>query len=285
MLDFLQKNRLRLSIILVIVFLLVLLFSQINRSRSDNWYSSLVQIVAYPFLTTYKFVQNHVTSVWTHYVWLVDVQNENEQLTDRVRLLEAENAENREMRIHYRRLIGLMEFNRRDRNKKRFASVIIEIDKPFSRLLIINKGSRHGIKQNFAVVTPEGIVGKIQSVTPFQSVVQLITDSHSQFPVLVQQSRTKAMVYGSQDGSLQLKYIPRRLDLKENDMVVTSGLAGIFPKGLPVGRIQSTQKKSFELFQRVVLTPSANLGKIEEVAVIVKNVDSIHQPLFTDSSD
>jgi len=283
MLDFLQKYRLRLSIILIIGFLFVLLFTQIDRSRSDNWYSSLVQIISYPFLTTYQFVENHVTSMWSHYVWLVDVQKENKQLKTKVRMLEAEKAENREMRIHYQRLIGLMEFDRRDRNEKRFASVIVEIDKPFSRLLIINKGSRHGIKPNFAVVSPEGIVGKIQSVTPFQSVVQLITDSHSQFPILVQQSRTKAMVFGSQDGALQLKYIPRRLELKENDMVVTSGLAGIFPKGLAVGKIHSIQKKSFELFQRVVLTPSANLDKIEEVAVIVKNVDSIYQPLFTDS--
>jgi len=242
-----------------------------------------VQIVSYPFLSTYRFIENRVTRVWTHYVWLVDVQEENEKLKKKVSLLEAENAENREMRIHYRRLIGLMEFSRRDRNKKLFASVIVEIDKPFSNLLIIDKGSKHGIRRNFAVVSPEGIVGKIQSVTPFQSVVQLITDSHSQFPVLVQQSRTKAMVSGSQDGTLQLKHIPRRLDLSENDQVVTSGLAGIFPKGLSVGKIQSIQKKSFELFQRVVLTPAVNLGKIEEVAVIIKNVDSIHQPLFTES--
>ena len=285
MLDFLQKYRLRLSIILIVGFLLVLLFSQIDRSRSDNWYSSFVQVVSYPFLTTYKFIENRVISVWTHYLWLIDVQSENTLLKAKVRMLEAENAENREMRIHYRRLIGLMEFDRRDRNKKRFASVIVEIDRPFSRLLVIDKGSKHGIKPNFAVVSPEGIVGKIQSVTPFQSVVQLITDSHSQFPVLVQQSRTKAMVFGSQDGALQLKYIPRRLELKENDMVVTSGLAGIYPKGLAVGKVHSIQKKSFELFQRIILTPSANLDKIEEVAVIVKNVGSIHQPLFTDGVD
>jgi rod shape-determining protein MreC len=285
MLDFLQKYRLRLSIILIVGFLLVLLFSQIDRSRSDNWYSSFVQVVSYPFLTTYKFFENRVISVWTHYLWLIDVQSENTLLKTRVRMLEAENAENREMRIHYRRLIGLMEFDRRDRNKKRFASVIVEIDRPFSRLLVIDKGSKHGIKPNFAVVSPEGIVGKIQSVTPFQSVVQLITDSHSQFPVLVQQSRTKAMVFGSQDGALQLKYIPRRLELKENDMVVTSGLAGIYPKGMAVGKVHSIQKKSFELFQRIILTPSANLDKIEEVAVIVKNVGSIHQPLFTDGVD
>ena len=285
MLDFLQKYRLRLSIVLVIASLLLLLFSQIDRTRSNTWYSSLVQIIAYPVFSSYHFIEKRITSVWNHYIWLVGVQEENALMKEKVRLLEAESVENSEIRIRYDRLLKLMELDRRDRNRKLFASVVVEIEKPFSRLLIINKGSNHGVRPNFAVVSTEGIIGKIQSVTPFQSVVQLITDPHSQFPVLLQQSRTKAMVIGSEDGTLQLKYIPRRLELKESDKVVTSGLAGIFPKGLAVGKIDTIQKKSFELFQRVVLTPSAKMRKIEEVAVIVKNVENIHQPLFTEGAD
>ncbi|MCP4751670.1 MAG: rod shape-determining protein MreC [Proteobacteria bacterium] len=280
--DFFRKNRLRISVVLTFVVLSFYLIAQIDNPRSDNWFSALVQNISYPFQTSFHFIEIRLRKAWTHYIWLVDARQENDRLWKTVKSLEEENAKSREIRIKYRRMLDILEFKKRDPNRKIFAEVIVEIKKPFSRQLIINKGTNDGIRPNFAVVVPEGIVGKIQSSTSIQSVVQLISDSHSQFPVLIQRTRTKAMLHGSQDGTLRIRYIPRRLELLEKDEIVASGLAGIFPKGFPVGKITSINKKKFELFQSIVLTPSADLDRIEEVAVVLKSAYNIHQPLFTE---
>ncbi len=281
MLDFLQKNRRRISVIFLLVFFLIILISQTEKSRSDNWFSRFVQNVAYPFQSSFHYIETQVISFRDHYIWLVGVAEKNNELLLKVKQLEEQNAENREIRIAYQRLLALLEFRRKDPNEKVFAEVIVEIDKPFSRLLIINKGTEEGIRPNFGVVTPRGIVGKVQSATSIQSIVQLITDARTQFPVLIQRTRTKAMMK-VKDNQLVISQIPRRLELYENDRIITSGLAGIFPKGIPVGRIKQIEKKEFGLFQSVILSPAVELNKIEEVAVILRSVYSIHRPLFTD---
>ncbi len=281
MLDFLQKNRRRISVIFLLIFFLIILISQTKETRSDNWFSAFVQNIAYPFQSAFHFAETRISAVWTRYIWLIDAQQENKDLHQKVNQLEELNAENREIRIAYQRMLKLLEFKRKDPNQKVFAEVIVEIDKPFSKLLIINKGSDDGIRRNFGVMTPQGIVGKIQSVTSFQSVVQLITDTRTQFPVLIQRTRTKAMMH-VKDGKLIISKIPRRLELYENDRIVTSGLAGIFPKGFPVGRVKKIEKKEFGLFQSVILSPTVELNKLEEVVVILRSAYSIHRPLFTD---
>jgi rod shape-determining protein MreC len=90
------------------------------------------------------------------------------------------------------------------------------------------------------------------------------------------------MSYGSLDGIITLKRIPRRQEIFLDDQVVTSGLAGVFPKGFPVGKVKKVIKKQYGLFQSVTLTPTVDLSKVEEVAVLLRNVENIHQPLFTD---
>ena len=90
------------------------------------------------------------------------------------------------------------------------------------------------------------------------------------------------MSYGSLDGTITIKRIPRDQNIFKDDQVVTSGLAGVFPKGFPVGKVEKIDKKPSGLFQSVTMIPAVDLSKIEEVAVLLRNVENIHQPLFTD---
>jgi len=281
MLGFLQKYRRRLSVIFLIVFFLILLITQAEKSRSDNWFTAFVQNIAYPFQSVFHYAETRLTSTWKQYIFLIDVKQANRSLQEKVKHLEELNAESREIRIAYDRLFTLLQFKQKDPNQKVFAEVIVEINKPLTRILVLNKGADDGILPNFGVGTPQGIVGKIQSVTSTQSVVQLITDARTQFPVLIQRTRTKAMLT-VKDGELIISRIPRRLEVYENDHVITSGLAGVFPKGFPVGKVKKIVKKDFGLFQSVILSPAVELDKIEEVAVILRSVYSIHQPLFTE---
>ncbi|MCG8338929.1 MAG: rod shape-determining protein MreC [Proteobacteria bacterium] len=282
MFRFIKNNRLRISIVVIFLFFLLYLATQVEIQRSENWYSATIHTISYPFQATFHFIKRNLTETWHSYLWLVDVKEENDRLWARVWELEEENARAREIRFEHDRLRDILEFKKKDPNVKVFAEVIFEVKKPFFQLLVINKGSDDGIRSNFAVVSPEGIIGKIQSVTANQSVVQMITDSRSQFPVLIQRTRTKAMSFGSLDGTITIKRIPRRQEIFKDDQVVTSGLAGVFPKGFPVGKVDKIDKQPYGLFQSVTLTPAVDLSKVEEVAVLLRNVDNIHQPLFTD---
>jgi len=283
MLDFFKRNRQPISVVLILLSFFILISSQAEETRSDNWLTATVQTVAYPFQASSHYVTSKVVQTWSHYFHLIGVAQENKTLRKRVKELKEKNSRYKEVLIAYRRLRENLNFQITNPDEKLFAEVIGELQKGASQLLVINKGSNHGIRRNFSVVTYDGVIGKIQSVTSIQSVVQLITDAHSQVPVLIQRTRTKAILSGSYDGTLVLERIPRRLVLKRNDLVITSGLAGIYPKGFTVGKIDQINKKEFGLFQSVTLTPSVDLNKIEDVAVILKSVNNIQQPLFTDS--
>ena len=283
MLKFIQRYKLRLSLGLILVLLLLSLLGQIGGSkRSENWFTYLFQSITHPFLALSNSVYDGATGLWQGYIWLIDVAEENSRLQKELETAKEEVARDNEIIIAYYRQRELLKFAQNNRDQKVFAEVVGEVQRGFSRLLVLNKGSHEGIKKNFAVVTPEGVVGKVQSVSAFQSVVQLITDPNSKFPVLVQSTRAKAMVQGSLDGTLTIIHFPRRMDIEKGGLVITSGLAGILPKGFSVGRVASIEKKEFGLFQTITLQPTVDLNKLEEVAVILYARQNIHQPLFTD---
>ena len=283
MVRFVWKNRFHISIAIIILYLLFTLIAQVEKPRADIWFSTFAQSVAYPFQLTFLFISAHSTEAWNHYVWLMDVREKNRELTKKLHEYRAEIAKTREIQIAYDRVLRFLRFQNANADQKTFAQVIGEVKNGFSRLVILDKGSEDGIKKNFAVVSYDGIVGKIQSVTPLQSIVQLITDTHSRFPVLLQRTRAKGFLQG-EDGILRIEHVRKGASLKPGDKVIASGLAGIFPKGFPVGSIDTVDRKKFGLFQSATVKLSVDLDKLEEVAVILQTVNNIHQPLFTESN-
>ncbi len=282
MFRFIKKNRFRISIVIILIYFLYTLVAQVEKPRSDNWFPAFVQSVAYPFQTIYHLISTHITEAWNHYIWLIDVREENKKLYKKLLEYKTESTKTKEIQIAYHRLLNSLRFKRTNNDQKIFAEVIGEVKNGFSRLIIVNKGSDDGIKKNYSVVSHDGIIGKIQSVTSFQASVQLVTDSHSRFPVLIQRTRTKAFLQGV-DGTLKIEQVPQRVELEHGDKIITSGLAGIFPKGFPVGTIETIDKKRFDLLQSATIKPAVDFSKLEEIAVILRAVNNIHQPLFTES--
>lgn len=281
MFNFLKRHRFRISIALILISFFLILVGQTEKGRMENWFTSTLRTLVYPFQASGHWAIEGVTGAWTHYIWLIGAAEENDRLRREVAQFKEQSAKTEELRQSYDRLLTLLQFQRNNPDEKVFAQVIGEVNDSFSRLMIINRGSNHGIKKNFGVITPLGAVGKIQSVTPFQSVVQLIVDSRTKIPALVQRTRLKAIVQGELDGRLMIRNFPRNMSVQLGDMVVTSGLEGIFPKGVPIGRIFHIEKKEYGLFQTVTLTPIVPFNRLEEVAVILLAVDNIHHPLFT----
>ena len=281
MFKFLKKNRNFISTIITLLFFVFLISSQIDHGKDENWFSATVQVVIYPLQSTFHHIQSSVLKAWDRYFWLVDVQQKNESLLKTIKKLQAENERSIEIMLENSRLRKILEFQKRNTDKKTFAEVIGEIRKGGSQLLVINKGAHQKIRKNFAVVSNDKIIGKIQSVTGPQAIVQLITDPQSSVPVLIQRTRTKTIISGTYDGRLVIDQVIRTLNLKKGDKIITSGLAGIYPKGFLVGKISQIKKKKFGLFQSVTLIPGVDLNRIENVAVILESVNNIQKPLFT----
>ncbi|MBF0353232.1 MAG: rod shape-determining protein MreC [SAR324 cluster bacterium] len=269
MLDLIKKYRLFLAILATLITLLGFLFQSGQYSENPKL-QTVSHLLAYPVQMLFHNSVNSVNGVIQSYVNLVNLHKENEQLKNEVQHLKEELNHYLEESIHYNRLKVQLEFAEENPEKKVFAEVIGESVDNFHQVLLINRGSEHGIQRNFPVILKEGVVGRIQSVSPYQASVQLILDQRNRFPAIVQRSRAKGIVYGINEG-LELRRIDLRADVQVGDRVITNGLSGLFPKGLLVGIVNQVEHEEHELFQVARITPVVDFDKIEEVFVILKN--------------
>ena len=141
--------------------------------------------------------------------------------------------------------------------------------------ITINKGSQHGVKKNMAVVTPEGLVGNILNVSPSSSQVLLLTDSRRAVSAIVMRSREPGdigIVEGSSGENVYLKFsnLPPEANIQPGDIVISSGLGGIFPKGLVIGTVQETGLDQYGLLQQALVLPSVNFNRLEEVFIVLE---------------
>lgn len=181
----------------------------------------------------------------------------------------------REMALENERLKSLVEFSRTVEGQKIIAQVIARDVSPEFKLVRLNKGSREGVHNGMTVISLEGVVGRIIRVgTGFSDVLTLL-DGSSAIDGLVQRNRVRGIVEGKGNNLLSLKYLRRTDDVREGDVILSSGIGGLFPKGQAIGRIVGVRKLNYGITQIVELTPAVDFSKLEEVAI----VDSPKVPL------
>jgi len=134
----------------------------------------------------------------------------------------------------------------------------------------INRGQDDGIKGDMAVISADGLVGRIAEVSKSSSKVLLITDPSSAVSVVNQRSRHVGIIIGSSIGPLLMKYVSSNADMQPGDIIVTSGMSEVFPRGIAVGTVTSVNKKDYDLFQKISVSPAVNLSKLESVFVVVR---------------
>lgn len=208
-------------------------------------------------------------SVWTGYLDLRGVRAENLELRERNRRLRLEANELAEARAENDRLRRLLDYTRASPDPHLTARVLGVNPAATLLSLRIDRGESEGVRRGMPVVTADGVVGIVQRVTGSFADVVLITDANSKIAVTVQRSRVRATATGTgENRSLRLENALRTEDVQEGDQVVTSGTDGIFPPGLPVGRIVSLQRRNYGMVQSADILPSADMTKLEEVLVI-----------------
>ncbi len=149
------------------------------------------------------------------------------------------------------------------------ATVIGRDATQWSKVVILNKGTRDGVRPNLAVVTDAGVIGHVIQASGGTSKVLLVTDGRSAVDSLFQESRVSGVVVGTGEDHGEMKYVPKEAEVHVGDKVLSSGLGGTFPKGLRIGVVTHVTKKKQGLFQDILIAPSADLTRLEEVLVLL----------------
>jgi len=216
-----------------------------------------------------------VKGFWMRYFALIDLREENEALKKEVDLLRMESARYREMMAASKRLEDLLRFKETLAWPVTEAQVIGRDPSGWFESVIVDKGKGSGLKVNMPVVDAMGVVGRLVSVSVNYGKVLLLIDQNSAVDCLVQRSREKGIVKGLTSGLCKLDYVVRAGDVVVGDLVVTSGMDRVFPKGLPVGEVVEVKDTPWEFFKDIKVKPMVDFPKIEDVLVIMKE-----DPLF-----
>ncbi len=220
------------------------------------------------FVSTGRFFRDG----WHNYADLRGVRRQNEQLQQEIERLRMEQVRLRQDADQAHRLQTLLEFKEKFVAKTLAAQVIATSGTEQSRVITIDKGSRDGVKPDMAVITPDGIVGKVKEITgPLSSQVLLINDRDSGAGVILESSRLQGVLKGTSFGELQVTDIMSDEQVNAGEHVITSGGDKIFPKGLPVGTvISASPDHDNDPFLSIRVRPSADLRRLEEVLVVTK---------------
>ena len=257
-----------LAVVLMAAFLLMTV-----QVRHDRAVVSLVRqailFTVSPFIKLTAVTVSGINHVWQNYVGLRGLRQENLRLQREAASLQRRIDQLEEQVLETQRLQGLLAMREAWRAEFVAARVVGKDATNWFKTILIDRGSRAGMRRNLPVVAPDGLVGRIVEVTPSTAKVQLITDPVSAAGALMQRTRVTGIVVGNLGAGLRVRYLPLLADVVVGDEVVTSGMGGIFPKGIPVGRVTAVERTSGALFQEAVLQPKVDLGRLEEVVVLM----------------
>jgi len=298
MLDIIKRNRVLFSACAVLTLLVALLTMRWSNPGYARWIDELLHGAAYPFQLAFTRTTSAVSGTVEHYLYLVNDKTDNERLKLQVQALQEEVNKYVNASIEYNQLRQQLNFVEETPERKVFAEVIGASADNFHNVLLINKGRNAGIRRNFPVVLRQGVVGRVDSTTANESIVELLEDRRQRLPVIIQRTRDRAVLQG-QSGKLELEApnraeafgegdrlsverIPMLADVQVGDKVITSGLAGLFPKGMTVGTITAISRERHELFQSAQVEPAVDFSRLEGVFVIIRDRKPGDYPLFSD---
>jgi len=263
--------------VFIIGAVLFLLSSNSDLGPTWNPAEQFVIEITAPFQKLIKQTTKSTEELWLNYFRLVDVHHENTQLKNEVHALKMANSRYRELLATQERLEELLQFKQTINRPVLAAQVIGRDPTGWFKSVIIDKGKWAGLRLDMPVVNAFGVVGRVVSVSSNYAKVLLIIDQNSAVDCLVQRSRDRGMLKGLMSEICKLDYMAKSNDITVGDIVVTSGLGGVFPKGLPVGRILDVKEISGELFKDIKIRTAVDFSKLEEVLVILEENRSSNQ--------
>jgi rod shape-determining protein MreC len=253
------------ALILVQVLLLAFQIKRENNVRLVRYWT-VQTLTPVERAGTWSF--SKIGGLWSGYIGLRNARTENARLQKELDELRMRNRELESQAAEGQRLANLLNFRNAHPEASMLAAEVIGASAdPTSHTLFINRGERDHVHRNLAVITPEGVVGKIVEVFPTSSQVLLINDKESGVGALFAGTRTHGVVKGSGDPNPRMDYIVNDEKVQVGDKILTSGEDHIFPKDLPIGKVESA--KAAAPFQVISIDPAARLDRLEDVLVLL----------------
>jgi rod shape-determining protein MreC len=261
------RRVLTLSSALILSFVLMTL--QVRRESSLIDLTKRVVLTSVsPVLRIAAGTKTAAVSLWNEYIDLRRVRRDNQLLREQTRHLRAEVSELREAALENHRLAQLLSLRGRLGAEAVAVRVIAKDSTNWFGSILIDRGTHAGIQRHMVVVAPEGLVGRVVDVTPLAARVQLITDPESAVGCLMLRTRVTGVAAGTQRGAVQIKYLPQMADVAVGDQVVTSGMGGVFPKGIPLGKVIRSSRPAGALFLDTEVQPLVDFSRLEEAIVL-----------------
>ena len=265
-----HPGRYRTPLLLVLTLLLVfsVLSLSLKRSPALRKVQGLVVSMTAPGLEGLEYVGRSAKQLWQGYFYLVGVRRQNAELQRQLEEYKQREVRFQEAQQALTRLEVLLDLKRQVALPVIGARVIAYDPTLWSRSAIINQGKAQGVKEGLPVLAPQGIVGRIVGVYPEYSKVMLIVDRKSSADAMVQRTRVRGMLKGKGGNRCSLEFVPKSADVQVGDLVLASGLVGLYPKGLVFGKVTAANKKNPGVFQEIEVTPNVDLSTLEEVLVV-----------------
>jgi rod shape-determining protein MreC len=222
-----------------------------------------------PFQQAATWTTQSLRGVWDNYIYVVNVQRDNKRLREEIKWLQQENHRYLEAYLQYQRLQRLLNFREQSSLDVVAAAVVGRNSSSWTEIIYINRGTRDRVTQGFPVVTYDGLVGQVIHAAPALSQVMLLTDFRSGVDAIVQRTRASGIVAGRGRSIAELKFLPIGADLQAGDRLISSGMGGVFPKGLIIGEVKDIHRNGRQT-QQVEIRPSVDFSHLEEVLVLIK---------------
>ena len=246
---------------------IILISAQVNTNRGVPVLEAVTFGVFAEVQRAASSMIGSVRASWGDYFALQEVHRENERLQQEIAQLRIGLQQERALAQESRSLEQLLELRSRTPLMTTAAGVIGSGASPDFRTITIDKGTADGLRPDMAVIAPAGVVGRIITPSARAAKVQLLIDRNAGAAALVERSRAQGVVEGT-GGNLRMNYVSGTADVKVGDVLVTSGIEGIYPKGFVIGQIESIERGAGE-FSSIVIRPAVDFSSLEAVLVVL----------------
>jgi rod shape-determining protein MreC len=254
--------------LLAVLSLTLLTWKVKNRPPLASFENAVLSITR-PFQQAATWTTGSLREVWTNYVYLIGVQADNQRLREEVKWLRQENHRYLEAYLQHQRLQRLLNFREQTPFDVVAADVVGRDSNSWTEIIFINRGTRDKVAKGYPVVTHDGLVGQVIQAAPGLSQVMLLTDFRSGVDALVQRTRASGVVTGRGRDLAALKFLPMGADIQPGDRLISSGMGGVFPKGLIIGAVKDITRNGRQ-GQQVQIQPNVDFSHLEEVLVLLK---------------
>ena len=263
--------------VLVVALVAVALVSMVSdrrawmaKERELPWGSGAILDIAVPIQKAIAMPADFARDAWIRYVALMGVHEENERLRERVARLAEDNLQLREALVASGRLQRIAEM-RDDFEIPMLPSELVGGDvSPWFRSVMFDRGRSDGVRPGMPVISEDGLVGLVTAASYRASRTMLLLDRQSAVDGTVQRSRARGIVRGRGSDDLEFEFVVRVGDVRVGDVVMTSGLGGVYPKGLRIGRVTAVSDPGARLLQTATIAPAVDFGRLEQVFVMLR---------------